>query len=65
MAEKFYLILYLLKLVFMKNIGGVVPEIASRCHIEVINQIVKEGLVKAGKTLRDIDIVAVTFRPSD
>ena len=29
--------------------GGVVPEIASRCHVEVINQVVKEAVKQAGK----------------
>ena len=43
--------------------GGVVPEIASRCHTEVINQIVKEAVKKAGITLNDIDAIAVTQGP--
>lgn len=43
--------------------GGVVPEIASRAHTEAIAHIVTEALEKAGKTIRDIDAVAVTNRP--
>ena len=34
--------------------GGVVPEIASRCHIEVINEIMKKALNEANITLKDI-----------
>ena len=43
--------------------GGVVPEIASRCHTEVINQIMKEALKEANCTLDDIDAIAVTQGP--
>lgn len=43
--------------------GGVVPEIASRCHTEVINQITKQALKEAGKTADQIDAVAVTQGP--
>ncbi len=43
--------------------GGVVPEIASRCHTEVINQIMKEALEKANVTLEDIDAISVTHGP--
>ena len=43
--------------------GGVVPEIASRKHIERINQVIKEGLSQAGVTLADIDAIAVTYGP--
>ena len=43
--------------------GGVVPEIASRAHIEKINQVVQKALDDAGKTLDDIDVVAVTYGP--
>lgn len=43
--------------------GGVVPEIASRCHTEVINQLMKEALKEAGCTLEDIDAIAVTQGP--
>lgn len=43
--------------------GGVVPEIASRKHIEKINQVVDQALEEAGKTLKDITAIAVTYGP--
>jgi N6-L-threonylcarbamoyladenine synthase len=43
--------------------GGVVPEIASRKHIEKINQVVKEALKEAEVTLEDIDAIGVTYGP--
>ena len=43
--------------------GGVVPEIASRMHTEVINGIMKEALKEANCTLEDIDAIAVTEGP--
>lgn len=43
--------------------GGVVPEIASRKHIEKINQVIREALAEAGMTLADIDAVGVTYGP--
>ncbi len=43
--------------------GGVVPEIASRKHIEKINQVIEEALLKAGMQLRDMDAIAVTYGP--
>ena len=43
--------------------GGVVPEIASRCHVEVINQVVKEALKQANISFKDIDVVACTYGP--
>ncbi len=43
--------------------GGVVPEIASRKHVERINQVVEEGLKEAGKTFEDLDAIAVTYGP--
>lgn len=43
--------------------GGVVPEIASRCHTEVINQLMKEALKEANCTLDDIEAIAVTQGP--
>lgn len=43
--------------------GGVVPEIASRKHIEKINQVIEEALLSAGVTLKEIDAVAVTYGP--
>ncbi|MCR5702374.1 MAG: tRNA (adenosine(37)-N6)-threonylcarbamoyltransferase complex transferase subunit TsaD [Lachnospiraceae bacterium] len=46
-----------------KLYGGVVPEIASRKHIEKVNQVVRQALVEADKTIDDIDAVAVTYGP--
>ena len=46
-----------------KLYGGVVPEIASRKHIEKINQVIEEALSEAKCTLNDIDAVAVTYGP--
>ena len=43
--------------------GGVVPEIASRKHIEKINQVIEEALKTAGVTLDDIDAIGVTYGP--
>lgn len=43
--------------------GGVVPEIASRMHIENITIVIEEALNKAGITMDDIDAIAVTYGP--
>ena len=43
--------------------GGVVPEIAGRAHIEAISGITYEALQKAGVSLSEIDLVAVTANP--
>jgi len=43
--------------------GGVVPEIASRKHIEKINQVIEEALQAAKVSLQDIDAIAVTYGP--
>lgn len=43
--------------------GGVVPEIASRKHIEKINYVIQEALDQAEVTLQDLDAVAVTYGP--
>lgn len=43
--------------------GGVVPEIASRKHIEKINQVIEEALSQAGVTLEEITAVGVTYGP--
>ena len=43
--------------------GGVVPEIASRKHIERINQVIEEALREAKVTLNDITAIAVTYGP--
>ena len=46
-----------------QRFGGVVPEVASRHHIEVITQITKEALDEANATWADIDAIAVTYGP--
>lgn len=43
--------------------GGVVPEIASRCHTEVINQITKQALKEANVKMNNIDVIACTYGP--
>lgn len=43
--------------------GGVVPEIASRKHIEKINQVIMQALTDAGTTLKDISAIGVTYGP--
>lgn len=46
-----------------KNYGGVVPEIASRNHLENINFVMDEALRNAQVTLDDIDLIGVTYGP--
>ena len=46
-----------------EKFGGVVPEIASRSHTEVINQVVKQALKEANVDLEDIDIITPTYGP--
>ncbi len=46
-----------------KLYGGVVPEIASRKHIEKINQVIEEALAEASVTLDDLDAIGVTYGP--
>lgn len=46
-----------------KLYGGVVPEIASRKHIEKINQVIEQALADAGVTLDDLDAIGVTYGP--
>lgn len=43
--------------------GGVVPEIASRKHMENINPVIEQALREAGKTLEEITAIAVTYGP--
>ena len=43
--------------------GGVVPEIASRKHVETIDSLASQALEQAGLTRRDIDAIAVTYAP--
>lgn len=46
-----------------KLYGGVVPEIASRKHIEKVNQVIEEALKDADVTLDDLDAIGVTYGP--
>ena len=46
-----------------KKYGGVVPEIASRMHIQNINPVIEEALLAANVTLDDIDVIGVTYGP--
>ena len=43
--------------------GGVVPEIASRKHIERINRVIRSALAEADTSLDDLDAIAVTYGP--
>lgn len=43
--------------------GGVVPEIASRAHVEACDRVVDQALEQAGMTLQEIDAFAVTYGP--
>ena len=43
--------------------GGVVPEIASRKHVEKINQVIQAALDEAGMTLDDMTAIGVTYGP--
>lgn len=46
-----------------KKYGGVVPEVASRMHIEVVDSVVKAALDEAGVKLEDVDAIGVTYGP--
>lgn len=46
-----------------KKYGGVVPEVASRMHIEAVDVVVKEALSEANVTLDEIDAIGVTYGP--
>ena len=43
--------------------GGVVPELAARAHILAIDEVIKQTLQNAGKTIEDIDVIAATAGP--
>jgi N6-L-threonylcarbamoyladenine synthase len=43
--------------------GGVVPEVASRRHLELVNPVIHEALAEAGATLDDVEAIAVTTNP--
>ena len=46
-----------------QKFGGVVPELAARAHILAIDEVIKQTLAKAGKTIDDIDVIAATAGP--
>jgi len=46
----------------LQKYGGVVPEIAARRHAELIGYVIKEAVESAGRTLADVEAVAVTAR---
>lgn len=48
---------------FHKKFGGVVPEIASRKHIELVIPVINEAIEKAELSLKDVDLVGVTYGP--
>jgi N6-L-threonylcarbamoyladenine synthase len=48
---------------FHERYGGVVPEVASRHHLELVNGVVRAALEDAGASLADVDRVAVTRGP--
>jgi N6-L-threonylcarbamoyladenine synthase len=46
-----------------QKFGGVVPEVAARAHLQIIDKIVDEALAKASVSLKDIDAIAITQGP--
>ncbi|SHJ67617.1 tRNA (adenosine(37)-N6)-threonylcarbamoyltransferase complex transferase subunit TsaD [Paramaledivibacter caminithermalis] len=46
-----------------KKFGGVVPEVASRKHVENISYVIDEALDKANVSFKDIDLIGVTYGP--
>lgn len=48
---------------FHKNYGGVVPELSSRAHLQIINPLVKDALQKSNLELSDIDLISATAGP--
>ncbi|AFH49156.1 Metal-dependent protease [Ignavibacterium album JCM 16511] len=48
---------------FHKNFGGVVPELSSRAHLQIVNPLVKSALEKSSVKLEDIDLIAATAGP--
>lgn len=48
---------------FHKKFGGVIPELASRAHLRTISNLTEEALIQAGKTINQIDAIAVTREP--
>jgi N6-L-threonylcarbamoyladenine synthase len=48
---------------FHERYGGVVPEVASRHHLELVNAVVEDALAESGHGLRELDTIAATSRP--
>lgn len=48
---------------FHKKFGGVVPEIASRKHIELVIPVINEAVEEAGISIKDVDLIGVTYGP--
>lgn len=48
---------------FHRKYGGVVPELASRHHLEAVNPVVAQALEEAGMNFDDVDLIAVTCGP--
>ncbi len=48
---------------FHTNYGGVVPELSSRAHLQIVNPLVKSALQKSNIDLNDIDLIAATAGP--
>jgi N6-L-threonylcarbamoyladenine synthase len=48
---------------FHKNYGGVVPELSSRAHLQIVNPLVKDALRKSNLLLNDIDLISATAGP--
>ena len=46
-----------------KKFGGVVPEVASRKHLEAINQVIEKAIEEANVSFENIDYIAVTYAP--
>lgn len=48
---------------FHKKYGGVVPELSSRAHLQIVNPLVKDALAKSNLKLTDIDLISATAGP--
>lgn len=48
---------------FHKKYGGVVPELSSRAHLQIINPLVNDALEKAGAEAKDVDLICATAGP--
>lgn len=48
---------------FHKKFGGVVPELSSRAHLQIVNPLVKEALQKSSISLNDVELITATAGP--